>query len=50
VEAYKTVPIGDPLQAGTLCGPVHTKQAVEVYKKVIADVAQQVSVDIPEHT
>ncbi len=28
-EAYKTIPIGDPLEAGTLMGPVAGEQAIE---------------------
>ena len=34
VKAYKSVKIGDPSEAGVLCGPLHTKQAVEAFKKV----------------
>ncbi|KAJ3128299.1 Alpha-aminoadipic semialdehyde dehydrogenase [Physocladia obscura] len=35
VKAYAQVKIGDPLQEGVLCGPLHTKNAVEQYKKAI---------------
>jgi len=34
-KAYKQVKIGDPLEAGTLCGPLHTKQAVEHFVKAV---------------
>ncbi|EGD76461.1 aldehyde dehydrogenase 7 family [Salpingoeca rosetta] len=34
-KAYASVRIGHPLQDGTLCGPLHTKQAVENYTKMI---------------
>ena len=33
-KAYQSVRIGHPLEDGTLCGPLHTKQAVEKYSKV----------------
>jgi len=41
VKAYKSIRIGDPLEAGTLCGPLHTKAAVEHYKKGIEAVKAQ---------
>lgn len=31
VKAYKSVKIGDPLEANTLMGPLHTKNAVKDY-------------------
>lgn len=34
VKAYKSVKIGDPSEPGVLCGPLHTKQSVENFKKV----------------
>lgn len=34
-DAYTRVPIGDPLEARTLVGPLHTAAAVEVYKDSI---------------
>lgn len=34
-KAYQSVRIGHPLEDGTLCGPLHTKQAVEKYSKMI---------------
>ena len=41
VRAYKQVPIGDPLQAGTLMGPLVTTQAIErmqdAIKRAVAD-------------
>lgn len=40
-RAYNTVRIGDPLQAGILCGPLHTRHAVEQYVKAVADVPKQ---------
>lgn len=39
--AYQQVKIGDPLQSGVLCGPLHTRQAIEAYKKGIEDVKAQ---------
>ncbi|KAI8912769.1 Aldehyde/histidinol dehydrogenase [Gorgonomyces haynaldii] len=41
VKAYGHVKVGDPLQEGILCGPLHTKQAVEHYKKGLESVKQQ---------
>ncbi|QQP36683.1 Aldehyde dehydrogenase 7 family_ member A1like, partial [Caligus rogercresseyi] len=39
VKAYETVikRIGDPLEDGTLYGPLHSKNGIEAYKKTIAD-------------
>eukprot|EP00898_Chlorokybus_atmophyticus_P001740 jgi/Chlat1/2567/Chrsp175S02401 len=33
MNAYKQVKIGDPLEAGTLCGPLHARYAVDAFKK-----------------
>ncbi|RUP44611.1 Aldehyde/histidinol dehydrogenase [Jimgerdemannia flammicorona] len=41
VAAYKQVKIGDPLQSGVLCGPLHTKAAVDAYSKGVEDVKAQ---------
>lgn len=44
LKAYKQVAgqrIGDPLAAKTLCGPLHTEQAVHQFQKAIADVKKQ---------
>ncbi|KAG0033757.1 Alpha-aminoadipic semialdehyde dehydrogenase [Podila clonocystis] len=40
-KAYQSIRIGDPLEAGTLCGPLHTKAAVEHYKQGIEAVKAQ---------
>lgn len=37
-KAYAQVKVGDPLDEGVLCGPLHTKQAVETYKKALEQV------------
>jgi aldehyde dehydrogenase family 7 protein A1 len=34
-KSYSSIPIGDPLEEGTLCGPLHTKGAVEAYAQGI---------------
>eukprot|EP00741_Cyanophora_paradoxa_P005907 tig00000949_g5725.t1 len=34
--AYKSIKIGDPLEAGVLCGPLHTARAVEAFKGAVA--------------
>ncbi|XP_057300334.1 alpha-aminoadipic semialdehyde dehydrogenase-like [Hydractinia symbiolongicarpus] len=41
VKAYKQVKIGNPLEDGVLCGPLHTKQAVQDYSKAIKDAQAQ---------
>jgi aldehyde dehydrogenase family 7 protein A1 len=40
-EAYKQVKVGDPLNQGVLCGPLHTKSAVEAYEKALKDIKAQ---------
>lgn len=40
VEAYKQVKIGNPLEEGVICGPLHTKSALEAYDKTIAEAKQ----------
>jgi len=41
VEAYKSVKLGDPAQDGVLCGPLHTKKAVQAYLKGLEDIKKQ---------
>lgn len=41
VKAYKQVKVGDPLEDGVLCGPLHTKDAVDIYKKTLESVKKQ---------
>jgi len=41
VAAYKTIPIGDPLDAKTLMGPLHTAAAVKEYEDGIAEITKQ---------
>ncbi|GAN03260.1 aldehyde dehydrogenase [Mucor ambiguus] len=40
-KAYKQVKVGDPLDEGVLCGPLHTKEAVEIYKNALERVKQE---------
>ncbi|KAI8993502.1 Aldehyde/histidinol dehydrogenase [Pilobolus umbonatus] len=40
-KAYKQVKIGDPLDAGVLCGPLHTQDAVEIYKNALESVKKE---------
>ncbi|KAI7869938.1 Aldehyde/histidinol dehydrogenase [Spinellus fusiger] len=40
-KAYKQVKVGDPLDEGVLCGPLHTKEAVKAYEKLLVDVKKQ---------
>ena len=41
LSAYKQVPIGNPLEEGTLMGPLIDKMAVENYEKALAEVRAQ---------
>ena len=35
VKAYKTITIGSPLDADVLCGPLHNKQAVDLFQRTV---------------
>jgi len=41
VKAYKQVRIGDPLEAGTLCGPLHSEQGLQSYLSAVEDAKAQ---------
>jgi aldehyde dehydrogenase family 7 protein A1 len=41
VAAYKTIRIGNPLEEGILVGPLHTKSAVDAYKRTIEEAQAQ---------
>jgi aldehyde dehydrogenase family 7 protein A1 len=41
VDSYRQVVIGDPLDEKTLMGPLHTKTAVEMYRKGIEEAVSQ---------
>ncbi|CAO3639850.1 unnamed protein product [Cunninghamella blakesleeana] len=41
LKAYKQVKVGDPLEDGVLCGPLHTKDAVNIYKSTLENVKKQ---------
>jgi aldehyde dehydrogenase family 7 protein A1 len=41
LKSYEHIPIGDPLDAATLCGPLNSKAAVEQYTAAIADIQAQ---------
>jgi aldehyde dehydrogenase (NAD+) len=38
VAAYGRIPVGDPMDAGTLCGPLIDRAAVEAYVRAIDDI------------
>jgi len=38
VRAYKTVPIGDPMDSKTLMGPMHSKQGVQGFIDGVAEI------------
>lgn len=40
-KAYTKVRVGDPLDSGTLYGPMHTKQGIQLYLKAIEDAKAQ---------
>ena len=35
VKAYSTIKIGDPLEEGTLCGPLNNPDAVKMYQDTL---------------
>ncbi|XP_070541761.1 alpha-aminoadipic semialdehyde dehydrogenase-like [Ptychodera flava] len=37
-KAYAQIKIGDPLEEGTLYGPMHSQQGVDLYKQTIAEI------------
>jgi len=41
VKAYKQVKIGNPLEDGILCGPLHTTEAVQAYENAIHAAKEQ---------
>jgi len=44
VSAYKQVKIGNPLDKGNLCGPLHTTAAVEAYRAAVSEAESLVSI------
>lgn len=41
VNVYKQIKIGPALEKGTICGPLHTKSAVQAYEEAIKSIKQQ---------
>ncbi|KAJ1991456.1 Alpha-aminoadipic semialdehyde dehydrogenase [Dimargaris cristalligena] len=41
IKAYSQVPIGNPLIPGNLCGPLHTRQAVEQFRSGVQRTREQ---------
>jgi len=41
VAAYKQIKLGNPLEKGVLCGPLHTKSAVREYVEGIQEIEKQ---------
>jgi len=41
VKAYGSIKIGNPLEAGVLCGPLHTKNAVKDYTNGLKTIQEQ---------
>ena len=40
-KAYSTIKIGDPLDSSTLCGPLHSKSAVDAYHNALKEIKKQ---------
>ena len=40
-KAYEGIKVGDPLHEGVLCGPLHTRQAIEIFRSTIEKAKQQ---------
>ncbi|EDV26858.1 uncharacterized protein TRIADDRAFT_35608 [Trichoplax adhaerens] len=40
-KAYSQVKIGNPLEAGVLCGPVHSKASIELFKNTVVSAAAE---------
>ncbi|KAJ2712188.1 Alpha-aminoadipic semialdehyde dehydrogenase [Coemansia spiralis] len=40
-KAYGQIKVGNPLEAGVLCGPLHTRAAVNAFEQGVADVKAQ---------
>lgn len=41
VKAYKSVPIGDPMDSKTLMGPMHNQAGIDAYMKTIEEIKRQ---------
>lgn len=39
-QAFAQVKIGNPLKEGVICGPLHTRSAVDVYEKTCAEIRE----------
>jgi aldehyde dehydrogenase family 7 protein A1 len=40
VKAYVTVNIGDPLESGVLCGPLHSPLSLKIYETAIEKIKE----------
>lgn len=41
VPSYSSVKVGSPLESGVLCGPLHNKEAVEIYRRTIEEATKE---------
>ncbi len=41
IAAYKQIRVGSQFDEGTLCGPVHRKSSIDLYKKTIASIKNE---------
>jgi aldehyde dehydrogenase family 7 protein A1 len=40
-KAYTQIRIGDPLESSTLCGPLHTKNSVNIFLNAVKEAQKQ---------
>lgn len=40
-KAYQTIKIGDPLDPSTLCGPLHSKQQISIFRDGLKEIEKQ---------
>jgi acyl-CoA reductase-like NAD-dependent aldehyde dehydrogenase len=41
VKAYSTVKIGDPLEAGVLCGPLNNPQSIDIFNNALERIKKE---------
>jgi hypothetical protein len=46
LKAYKQVKIGNPLEKGILCGPLHTQSAVKEFTQGLETIKTQVKINL----
>jgi aldehyde dehydrogenase family 7 protein A1 len=41
VSAYSTVKIGDPIESGVLCGPLHSTLSLQIYENTLEKIKKE---------